>query len=188
MNKMKKETLMVDMDNVITDGLYFEYIGEFLGRDLRKEKVTTYFLQELVGDRKNEFWEWIKDKNFYEGTPLLSGCLEVLEKLNEKYELYIVTAYLWKDEIDASGENLKNKYYYLKEMLPFIKPEQYVFTTNKSIMNFDIRIDDRLNNASGSRVGLLFDAWHNQEYTAEELEKYSVRRVMNWNEVAEILL
>lgn len=185
---MKKETLMIDMDNVITDGCFFEYIGEFLGRDLKEENVTTYFLQELVEDRKYEFWEWIKEKNFYEDAPLLPGCFEVLEKLNEKYEIYIVTAYLWKDVIDVSGANLKNKYYYLREMLPFIKPEQYIFTTNKSIMNFDIRIDDRLDNVSGSKMGLLFDAWHNQEYTMEELEKCNVRRVMNWDEVAEILL
>ena len=39
---MKKKTLMVDMDNVITDGIFFELIQEFLGKKINRNEVKTY--------------------------------------------------------------------------------------------------------------------------------------------------
>lgn len=108
---MKK--IMVDMDNVITDSVFLELINEFLGTNYKRNELKNYYLQELIKHREMEFWEWAKDKNFYKGAVLFNGCYQVLEKLNEVYDIYIVTAYLWKDCLDVSGDNLKNKYYYL---------------------------------------------------------------------------
>ena len=73
-------------------------------------------------------------------------------------------------------------------MLPFIRPEKYIFTTNKNIMNFDIRIDDRMNNLEGSDIKLLFSAWHNRDIRKEELKKRNVIRVENWYDIEKILL
>lgn len=108
------QTLMIDMDNVITDGVFFDYIQEFLGKKISLEEVNTYYLQDLIEEQKEEFWEWVKEKNFYKDAILFKDCYETLKKLNKKYDLYIVTAYLWKDTIDLSGANLKNKYNYLR--------------------------------------------------------------------------
>lgn len=185
---MKKETLMVDMDDVITYGNFFNLIQEFLNKKIKLDDVKTYWLQDLIKDRKEEFWNWVKDKNFYDNSELMPNCYEVLEKLNMKYDLYIVTAYLWNETVDLSGKNLQNKYYFLKEKLPFIKPEQYIFTTNKLLCNFDIRIDDRLYNLEGAKKKIMFEAWHNREYSDEELRKNNVIKVRDWKEIAEILL
>ena len=186
---MTKKTLMVDMDDVITTGCFFNLLQEFLNKKIDINTIKTYFLQDLVtNDRKKEFWQFLADKNFYDESPLLDDCYWVLEKLNQKYDLYIVTAYLWKNqEIDISGANLQNKYTYLREKLPFIKPEQYVFTTNKELLKFDIRIDDRFDNLKGAKTKILFDAWHNRDFSPLELAHKNIHRVFNWLDIYELL-
>lgn len=181
------KTLLVDMDNCITDPKILEYINEFLNTDYKLEDQTDFYLQNLVKDRKNEFYEFLSTKNLYENCPLKENCYKVLEKLNKKYDIYIVTSYLWKDIIDSSANNLKNKYNYLKEKLPFIKPEKYIFTTNKNIIEADIGIDDRLNNLTHLNKKILFDAWHNKNITDEELETIGAVRVYNWLDILKIL-
>lgn len=182
------KTVMVDMDNVLVNTRLLKLINEFLGTSYKRNDLKNYYLQELVENKKEEFWEWAKEKNLYHDAQLFEGCFEVLKKLNEVYDVYIVTAYLWKDTIDISGNNLKNKYYYLKENLPFIKPEKYIFATNKKLMNFDIRIDDKIENLEGASTKLLFTAWHNRELDNDYLEKENVTRVNNWNDIKKILL
>lgn len=178
---MKK--LMVDMDEVITTGGFFKAICEFLGEDLDINSIDSYFLQSILGDRKDEFWKSVEHKNFYEGMPLMDDCYEILEKLNKQFDLYIVTAYLWDGTPDCSGNNLKFKYEYLKEKLPFIHPKQYVFASNKQLMNFDIRIDDRPKNLEGAETKIMFDQWHNRGVIDDE----NIIRVFSWKEVYEIL-
>lgn len=177
--------LMVDMDDVITFGGFFRSVCKFLGEDIDINTVNTYFLQELLGDRKDEFWKSVEDENFYQDLPLMDGCYEVLEKLNKHFDIYIVTAYLWDGIPDVSGKNLKNKYHYLKENLPFIDPSKYIFTTNKSIIDFDIRIDDRLHNLDGAETKILFDQWHNRNIGEDEL--VGVDRVYNWYDIYNLL-
>lgn len=182
------KTLMVDVDNVITDSIFLDLINEFTGKNYILSELKSYYLQELIIDRKEEFWLWAKNKNFYHEAKLFDGCYEVLEKLNKVYDVYIVTAYLWKDTIDISGNNLNNKYNYLKEKLPFIEPEKYIFTTNKNLMNFDIKIDDKLDNLNGASTKLLFTAWHNNDLKDDILRDNNVIRVNNWYDIERTLL
>lgn len=183
------KSIMVDMDNVLTDGVFKKYIEEFYNTKIDLGKVNVYaYVQEYTKERAKEFWEYVSDKSFYDNAPLFDGAYEVLKKLNEKYKVYICTSYLWNEALDLSGNNLKEKYYYLKEKLPFINPSRYIFTTDKSIMNFDIRIDDKLNNLSGATTKLLFSAWHNKNLSESELKGENIIRVNNWKEIGEILL
>ena len=179
---------MIDMDNVITDSRFLDLINEFLGTNYEWNDFKTYYLQEIIGDKKEEFWNYVKDRNFYEGATLFEGCYDVLRKLNDKYDLYIVTAYLWNDVIDISGDNLRNKYYYLREMLPFINPNKYIFTTNKNLLKFDIRIDDRLDNIMEADTKILFTAWHNRDLDDKFLEDNNVIRVNSWDDIEKLLL
>ncbi len=183
------KTLMIDMDNVITDGIFDKYIEEFFSIKINLDETKEYaYVQQYTNQNKEAFWEWVQNKNFYENAPLLNNCREVLQKLNEKYDIYIVTSYLWKETIDISGNNLKNKYNYLRKELPFIPSEKYIFTSNKNLMNFDIKIDDRINNLKGARLKLLFTAWHNKDITNEQLQKNNIMRVNNWKDIEKVLI
>ncbi len=74
------------------------------------------------------------------------------------------------------------------EKLYFIEPRNYIFTADKSIINCDIKIDDKIKNIEGASIKLLFTAWHNKELNNEKLKKDNIIRVNNWKEIYEILL
>lgn len=178
------KTLMIDMDNVITDGNILNCIEEFYHKKPDVDNIDKYELvQELTKEHKEEFWDFMKNKEFYGDTPLLSDCYEVLQKLNQKYDIYIVTSYLWQEEGDLSAKCLGDKYDYLRKKLPFITPEKYIFITNKSMIPFDIAIDDKPSNLTNAKEKILFNAWHNQNVKENDL-----KRVYNWKEIEKILL
>lgn len=181
--------LLIDMDNCITEPLIIEYINEFKNTNYKLDEQTEFYLQDyLITENKEEFIKFLNTKNLYENVSLKDNCYEVLKELNKIYDIYIVTSYIWKDGMeDASSNNLANKYNYLKEKLPFIKPEKYIFTTNKNIIEADIGIDDRLNNLTHLHKKILFDAWHNKNITDEELETIGAVRVYSWLDILRIL-
>lgn len=63
-----KKKLMIDMDDVITDGTFRQQIEDFLGEKIDIQK-TGYFLQEAIRKRKEEFFRQ-KPLNMYESSPL----------------------------------------------------------------------------------------------------------------------
>ncbi|MBR0403574.1 hypothetical protein IJI55_03455 [Candidatus Saccharibacteria bacterium] len=153
--EQKKQTLAVDMDNVI----------------VRPKEI-----------------EPGKSDNAYAGVALLPGCKDVLAKLNRKYDLYIVTSFLWKDHQESIGDNLKNKYEFLISELPFITPEQIIFTCHKNNMDFDVRIDDNPDNLENGKIKLLFDSPKNQSAHPEDLLRLRIIRVNNWREIDKTLV
>lgn len=107
------KTIMVDMDDVITIGNFNKFLEEFLGQKIDTDNNKYKYRQEAIKGRENEFRLIYQYRNLYANAPLLDGCYEVLRKLNEKYDVYIVTAYIWGQDIINAEENLKNKFIYL---------------------------------------------------------------------------
>ena len=181
------KTIMVDMDDVITIGNFNKFLEEFLGRKIDTDNNKYKYRQEAIKGRENEFRLIYQYRNLYANVPLLDGCYEVLRKLNEKYDVYIVTAYIWGQDIINAEENLKNKFIYLKENLPFISSQKYIFTQDKKILDFDIKIDDRIYNLEGAKIKLLFTAWHNKNISSKELESKGIIRVDSWYDIEKVL-
>lgn len=181
-----KKRIMIDMDDVITDGTFRKQIEDYIGEEIDIQK-TGYYLQNALGDRKEEFFRK-GPLDMYEDAPLKEGAYEVIKKLNSVYDVYIVTSYTIPDAHYQEGNHLKFKMEYLQKHLPFLHTEQIIYLNDKSLIDFDIRIDDSIRHLSGSETLLLFDAYNNQEFTEEELTSKNIKRVMNWQEIAEILL
>lgn len=181
------KTIMVDMDDVITESCFEKFLEEFLNRKIDMTNSNAYYRQELITGKEDQFREIYQYRNLYENAPLLDGCYEVLEKLTKKYDIYIVTSYVWGKDIINPAENLKNKFNYLQEKLPFIDSSKYIFTQNKQIMHFDIRIDDRLSGLENGNIKLLFNSWSNRKLTDEQLQEQNIIRVKNWYEIEKIL-
>lgn len=177
--------LMVDMDEVICSGGFFKHIKEFLNIDVDINDIDDYYLQHLLGSREEEFWIRNQDTNFYQDVPLLPNCYEVLEKLSKYFDIYIVTSFIWGGTPDLSSNNLKFKYEYLKEKLPFIPTSKYIFSSNKNIMDFDIKIDDRLVNLGNAETKIMVDQWHNRKHSDIEME--GIYRVSGWLEIYDLL-
>jgi len=185
---MKK--IMVDMDDVICDGGFLSLVNQFLKTDYRIEDIETYYIQDVIPKERYEEWsKFFNTKNVYDYCDMIKYTYEVLEKLKKEYEIYITTAYIFRDNEEYSANNLKNKFEWLYKNLPFISPNNYIFTTNKEIIDCDIKIDDKLSNLKGkAETKLLFTAYHNKTITDEELKQNGVIRVNGWKEIEKILL
>lgn len=182
------KTIMVDMDDVITYGNFSKILEDYLGYKPDLSNYKSYYLQDILGERKTDFFDKFKDINMYENATLLPDCYETLKELNKYYKIYICTDYIWREIIEYAGNNLKNKYNFLYEKLDFINPRNFIFTADKSVINCDIKIDDKLENIENANKKLLFTAWHNKEISNEDLEKNNIIRVNNWKEIRNILI
>lgn len=177
------------MDDVICDGGFLALVNQFLKTNYQKDEIKTYYMQDLIPkERYPEWTEFFNTQNIYDYCELLPNTYEVLEKLSKQYEIYITTAYIFRDNEEYSANNLKNKFEYLCRELPFISPNNFIFTTNKEIIDCEIKIDDKLSNLAGkAETKLLFTAYHNKEISQKELERENVIRVNSWKEIEKIL-
>lgn len=185
-----KKKIMVDMDDVICSGGFLYLINEFTHEHYLADDFKNYFMQDIIKTEDKENWiKFFEKHNMYTHAKLLDDVYEVLEKLNEKYEIFIVTAYIMKDDVAISGKVVKDKFEWLSKKLPFISPYNYVFASNKEVIDCDIKIDDRLSNLTGSaKTKLLVTAYHNKDITDEELKAHGAQRVNGWKDIEKILL
>ncbi len=181
-----RRSIMVDMDEVITEGGFLYLINEYLGTNYTKEDVEGYYMQDLVPD-KDEFFKYFISKNMYDYNILLPNVKDVLEELQKCYDIYIGTSYIIPELPRESSMILKYKHEFLYDNLPFIKPENYIFITNKSLLDCDIKIDDKLDNLKNAKIKLLFDSYHNKGLSDDYLKSVGVVRVHNWLEIKDIL-
>ena len=184
------EKLIVDMDDVITEKGFIRMINEFLGTNYTQENAESYYINDLIPkDRMDEWVEFYSNNNVYDYANIVEGAKETLEKLNEKYDLYIATAYVFRDAPQVSGKTLNDKYNFLIENFPFIDPHKFIFISNKELLEADIRIDDSPKKLIGkARLKLLFTAYHNKNMSEQELKENNFVRVNNWKDVEKILL
>ena len=109
--------LLIDMDDVICENGFIRMINEFLGTNYKSEDANSYFVNDLIP--KDKFEEWVKffeEKNVYDYVNIVKDAPEVIEKLNEFYDIYIITAYIFRDKPEISGSQLKNKFDFSKEI------------------------------------------------------------------------
>lgn len=184
---MEKKTVVIDMDEVITFGGLLHLINEYSGTSYTEEDFKDYYMQDKIDD-KEKFFEFFLKHNHYDYAKINDNALEVIEELCKEYEVFIGTAYIFNEIEKESGILLKYKYDFLYKHLPFIKPKNYIFVGNKSILKCDVFIDDKIVNLKGGDMKLLYSAYHNLDISNEELEKEGIIRVNNWNDIRNILL
>lgn len=181
------KTIMIDMDDVITGGNFEKIVSDYLGREIDYKEIEGYYIQDVLGNKKDDFFKMFKEKNLYENAVLKDDCYDVLKELSKKYKIYICTDYIWREMVQFAGNTLKDKYEFLYNKLDFINPRNLVFVSDKSIINCDIKIDDRICNIEGAKIKILFTAYHNKNITDEELKRNNTIRANNWKEVKNII-
>ena len=185
-----KKKIMVDLDEVIVnqDGWLY-VVNSYLNTKYTTEDIKDYYIQDLVPKEKmDDFVKYFETQNTYDYCELNEGCYEVLKELSDKYDVYICSAYLYRDDIGHSANFLKYKFEFLRRNLPFLDPGKYIFTDDKSIINCDIKIDDKIDNLNNANTKLLFTCYHNKGISNEELTKNNITRVNSWYDIKQILL
>lgn len=178
---------MIDMDDVITTGGFLYLINEYLGTNYTMKDFKEFYMQEMIPDKK-AFFEWFITQNMYDYCEMLPNAKEVIEELNKHYDVFIGTSYIFRDIAEQSSIILKQKCDYLQKELPFITPYQYIFLYDKSVLDVDIKIDDKEENLSNCKRKLLFSAWHNVKVSNAELNEKGIERVTGWLEIKDKLL
>lgn len=189
---MKKKTIMIDMDEVIVRGRFSDFLNEFLG-GVDFEKLNSYYRQDLIKGKEDEFKKIYQYRDLYKndnGTFLepLPNCVEIIKKLNDLFDIYIVTSYVWKENVIDASYNLKFKHEYLKYFFPFINENNFIYISDKSKIVFDIGIDDRPKNLVSCNKKILFTEFRNEKIPKEDLEKDNIIRANNWLEIENILI
>ena len=184
---MEERILLIDMDDVITTHGLLNLINEYMGTNYTYNDFKSFYMQDSIPN-KEEFFKWFISQNMYENCNMSECCYETLEELNKFYKLFIATSYLFPEIARECGYILNQKFEYLNKNLPFIKPEQYIFISDKSILKAYARVDDRVDNLEGSEKKILFSAYHNLDISDEKLKEKGIERANNWVEVKEKLL
>lgn len=108
----------------------------------------------------------------------MEDSIESVKLLNDKYDLFIVSAAM------EFPHSLPEKLEWLKEYFPFLTWQQFVFCGSKTVIQGDIMIDDHYKNLDhfpGRTI--LFTQPHNYGHDDKQHE-----RVFSWKEVLEKLI
>ena len=115
----KKQIIYVDMDGVLVD---FESGIEQAEPDLLRTYQGQY-------DNIPHIFSWMKP---------IPGAIEAFKKLNEKYDMYILTTAPWRNETA-----LQDKKDWLNKHLGEIIKKKVIFSHHKELLIGDYLIDDR---------------------------------------------
>lgn len=176
---MKKETIAVDMDDVLADA-YGRIIEMFeaehnvrMDREWMKGKP---YKEAFPGEQFAIAEKYPHQENFFGNLDVFPESQRVMAELYERYDVYIVSAAM---EYPFS---LKPKRDWLTQHFPFIHWKRIVLCGNKSIINTDYLIDDHAYNLETfTGHSIIYTALHN--HNEERFE-----RMNNWAEIADRFL
>ena len=123
-----KKVLLLDVDEVIVFSGFLEAVNEFMHTDYEIDDFTDYYIDEVVipKERMPEFNNFLRNRNMYEKPNLLPNAVEVIKKLNEKYDIYLLSSCVNFFDVDGSGRNFADKYNFLiKTLLLLIRDILY---------------------------------------------------------------
>ena len=177
MSYMKR--IAIDMDDVLADTTVkiIHTINSLLDKNYSYEELMSdnlareRFLKDYLAN--NSFlWQ----PGFFLDVPVKHQAIEIVKKLSENYEIFIVSA------ATEFPESLKEKLSWMKQHFPFISWTHIVFCGHKYMIQADYLIDDHEKNLK-TFIGtpLLFTAPLN-------LHIHEYQRVDTWDAVANLLL
>ena len=173
---MSKKRIALDMDGVLAD-VYEQYF-KMDEADFGKKRP----FDEIAGVKESASFpnvrKYLYQSGFFRGALVMDGCQNVVNQLNDQYDLFIVSAAM---EFPLS---LSEKKEWLAEHFPAISWQQIVFCGTKTIINADIMIDDHFKNLDAfPGQTILFTQPHNMKMDAGRHT-----RANSWKELGSMLL
>lgn len=167
------QTLLIDMDSVICD-LMTEWHGRY-NRDyddnLSVEDLKCWNSEKYVkAECGKKIYDYLDEPGLFLKLEPLPGAIDALQRLNERYEIFIVTT--------SRTYAFTDKEKWVEKHLPFIGKRNLIFTHRKDMIRGDILFDDAPHNLTAfqktGRVALAMDYPYNRDV--------DVPRVKSWNE------
>jgi len=167
------------MDEVIADPM-----GEMIDWYQKKYGGAVNYQNMLGGSWVRGFPEHHQDMvrerlmspGFFRHLPVMQNSVEVLEEMNRRYEVFIVSA------ATEFPNSLKDKLEWLLEHFPFFTWKQLALCGDKRLVQGDFMIDDHVRNLkhfNGKKY--LYSSAHNLDVSGYD-------RIDNWLQAGEIFL
>ena len=172
------QRMIIDMDEVIADpmGEMIEWYKKEYGGQPDKDKMIGSWLLGFPEEHHQLILDRLRSPGFFRHLPVMEDSVEVLRELNDRYEVFIVSAAM------EFPNSLKDKYDWLTDHFPFIHWKQIALTGSKDLVFGDYMIDDHVKNLKGFKgKPYLFTSTHNLDVTGYD-------RINDWKEAAEIFL
>jgi len=174
------QRIIVDMDEVIADttlGMRNWYRKNFGGEiDFDKMLAGQSLVKGFPEEHQAIVRQQLFEPGFFRGLPVIENSIEVLEEMNKRYDIYIVSAAI------EFPNSLKDKYEWLLENYPFFKWQQLVLSGDKKMIHGDFMIDDHARHLEHFKgKPYLFTAPHN-------LNEKRFDRIDNWKQAGDIFL
>ena len=172
--------IAIDMDDVLakTTHVIIDRINEIVQGQFTYEELMT-----STSEYKQAFYNhylqhnsFLWEPGFFENIPVNEDAIEVVKKLQEQYEIFIVSA------ATEFPNSLKEKLTWMETHFPFITWKHIVFCGHKYMIQADYLIDDHEKNLhTFTGTPLLYTAPHNLHIT-------DFKRVNDWKEIEKLLL
>ena len=163
------------------DGVMADVYSQFIAYE-EKEFGYRQPIENILGKKEKEAFknarQYVFENGFFRNAPVMEGSIQAVKQLNEKYELFIVSAAM------EFPKSLAEKYDWLAEHFPFLTWKQIIFCGSKTVVQGDIMIDDHYKNLDFFQgQTLLFAQPHNFGY-----DDKTHTRVKNWEDILKLLL
>ena len=175
---MSRKKIAIDMDEVLADtlGEIIDAVNERANLGITIESLNGKKLKHMMPEHEGLVTEVLREPGFFRRLKVMPHAQEVVEKLNDHYDVYIATAAM---DVPTS---FHDKYEWLLEFFPFLDPQQFIFCGRKNIVKTDYLIDDnprQLQIFEGEPI--MFTASHN-------VNEERFKRVNGWKDVEAFFL
>lgn len=178
---MKQLTILIDMDDVLWDlvGGWVEELNRVHGTNVAVSDVTDWKIKKFFPNLTDEqLYAPLFDPVLWTKLVPIPSAIEIVSRLiNDGHRVRIVTATHY-GTVSPKIKSFLYKY-------SFLKWEDIIIASDKSIIKGDVMIDDGVHNLidfPGTRI--LFDRPHNHTFPAEA---NNMIRVQTWNEIYQII-
>lgn len=175
---MSRKKIAIDMDEVLADtlGAIIDGVNERANLGITVESLNGQKLKHVIPEHDGLVTEILREPGFFRHLKVMPNAQEVVEKLNEHYDVYIATAAM---DVPTS---FHDKYEWLLEHFPFLDPQHFGFCGRKNIINADYLIDDNPRQlAIFEGESIMYTAVHNMNH-------HEYKRVNGWKDVEALFL
>jgi 5'(3')-deoxyribonucleotidase len=184
---MKK--ILIDLDDVLSVDGFLNMMNSFLNTNYTYNDINDYYVETLIPDEKMiEYRKFFNEHNVYNYSIPAPHSKEVLMNLMLEYEVYICSSYYSDFEKGILPNLIPKKCEFLMKNYPFLTASNFMFINDKSMIDVDIRIDDKIENLTGAGIKLLYTAYHNKDISNQELIEKNIIRVNDWLDIKDKLL
>ncbi|KYG89117.1 5'-3'-deoxyribonucleotidase [Metasolibacillus sp. FSL H7-0170] len=169
-----RKSIAIDMDQVLAN--FYKKLCKTVNENFNTNYTDEEFIagtrRDLPEEQTRKLYECMNEPHFFGDLEVLdTDAIEVVQKLQEDYDIFIATAAM---EVPGS---FNAKYEWLERHFPFINKQNIVFCGTKAVIHTDYLIDDSPYQLEAFKgTGILYSMPYN-------LSTEGFIRVNNWKEI-----